>query len=142
MPRMQRGLAKGLIAAALALAAGIAPVSAADVRAARIWESPEYTRAVFDLAGPVEYKLFTLDNPARIVLDLKSSSLAGSYAVPTAKGAVKALRSGRPAPKDLRFVIDLAAAARPQSFLLPPAEGKGHRLVVDLYPKEASAPRV
>ena len=139
---MQRGLAKGLIAAALALAAGIVPVSAADVRAARIWDSPEYTRAVFDLAGPVEYKLFTLDNPARIVLDLKSSSLAGGYAMPTAKGVVKSLRSGRPAPKDLRIVIDLASAARPQSFLLPPAEGKGHRLVVDLYPKEASAPRV
>jgi N-acetylmuramoyl-L-alanine amidase len=56
---------------------------------------------------------------------------------------VRALRSGRPAPNDLRIVIDLAADARAKSFLLPPAEGKGHRLVVDLYGRtEETAHRI
>lgn len=131
-----------LIVAGLLLAAGTAAASAAEVRAARIWESPEYTRAVFDLGGPVEYKLFILDNPARIVLDLKGSTLARDYAVPGGKGVVKALRSGRPVPNDLRIVIDLAANARAKSFLLPPAEGKGHRLVVDLYGRAAEMRQV
>ncbi|HET7845783.1 MAG TPA: N-acetylmuramoyl-L-alanine amidase [Xanthomonadales bacterium] len=138
---MRRGFAKRLIAGLL-LATVAFPSLATDVRAARIWDSPEYTRAVFDLAGPVEYKLFILDNPARVVLDLRSSSLSRDYAVPAGKGVVKALRSGRPTPSDLRIVIDLAAKARAKSFLLPPAEGKGHRLVVDLYGREAEMKQV
>jgi N-acetylmuramoyl-L-alanine amidase len=131
-----------LIVAGLVLAAGTGAASAAEVRAARIWDSPEYTRAVFDLGGPVEYKLFMLADPARIVLDLKTSTLARDYVVPAGKGVVKALRSGRPTPNDLRIVIDLAATARAKSFLLPPAEGKGHRLVVDLYGRAAEMRQV
>ena len=51
MPRMRRGFAARYLAAFLLALAGSAPASATEVRAARIWESPEYTRAVFDLGG-------------------------------------------------------------------------------------------
>ena len=44
---------------------------------------------------------------------------------------------------DLRVVLDLKDAMRPKTFLLKPNAGYGHRLVVDLYPVEATRkPRV
>jgi N-acetylmuramoyl-L-alanine amidase len=120
------------------MAAG-APVG---VDAVRLWESPEYTRAVFDLSAPADYKLFTLDKPDRVVLDLRHARVRGAFDAPAAKGLVKGVRSGRPTPSDLRIVIDLVEGARAKTFLLTPAEGRGHRLVVDLYRKTAPAPTV
>jgi N-acetylmuramoyl-L-alanine amidase len=128
---------------ALAIAAGtVRPAQAAEsqrrVAAVRLWESPEYTRAVFDVTGPVEYKVFTLDGPDRVVIDIKNAEVAGKFTSPAAQGLVRGVRSGRPAPRDLRLVMDLSSAGKAKSFLLPPAEGKGYRLVVDLYPRGAA----
>lgn len=114
--------------------------SAAEVKALRIWSGPDYTRAVFDVSGPLDYKLFDLADPERIVLDLRGSTFTESYGTPEAKGLLKAIRSGKQGPKDLRVVFDLAQGVRPKSFLLPPAEKFGYRLVLDLYPKTQPAP--
>ncbi len=126
------GLGLGLVASAWA-------ATGAEVRAVRLWESPEYTRAVFDISGPLEYKIFSLDSPDRVVVDVRGGRITGQFLAPAAKGLIKNIRAGRPTPRDLRLVIDLAGAGKPKSFLLAPAEGKGHRLVVDLYPREANA---
>jgi N-acetylmuramoyl-L-alanine amidase len=113
--------------------------AAREVRAVRLWESPDHTRAVFDLAAPVDYKVFVLEGPDRVVVDMRGGRLAKGFVVPPGKGLVQHVRSGRPNRDALRLVIDLAAAARPKTFLVAPAEGKGHRLVVDLFPKDAPA---
>ena len=49
-------------------------------------------------------------------------------------GFVAALRAGTPSPGQLRLVLDRKQAVRPKSFLLPPGDGLGHRLVIDLLP--------
>jgi N-acetylmuramoyl-L-alanine amidase len=90
---------------------------------------------VFDLSAPADYKLFTLDQPDRVVLDLRHARMQSAFDAPAAKGLVKGVRSGRPTANDLRIVIDLVEGARAKTFLLAPAEGRGHRLVVDLYRK-------
>ncbi len=123
------------LAALLVLAALWAPAHAAEIKALRIWSGPEYTRAVFDVSGPLDYKLFDLNGPDRLVLDLKSSTFAADYEVTQAKGLLKSVRSGKQGAKDLRVVFDLGEGVRPKSFLLPPAEKFGYRLVLDLYPK-------
>lgn len=126
---------------AVLLASLSAPTaSAAEVKALRIWSGPDYTRAVFDVSGPLDYKLFDLADPERIVLDLRGSTFTESYGTPEAKGLLKAVRSGKHGAKDLRVVFDLAQGVRPKSFLLPPAEKFGYRLVLDLYPKTQAAP--
>jgi len=114
---------------------------AAEVRNLRIWAGPEYTRAVFDVSGPLDYKLFELSAPDRIVLDLHASTLAAGFDAPAAKGLLKSLRAGKQGRGDARIVFDLADHARPKSFLLPPADKFGYRLVLDFYPAhEKSAP--
>ena len=111
------------------------PAQAAEIKALRIWAGPEYTRAVFDVSGPLDYKLFDLTGPDRLVLDLKSSTFNVDYTGAPAKGLLKAMRSGKQGSRDLRIVFDLGESVRPKSFLLPPAEKFGYRLVLDLYPK-------
>ncbi|MBX3692500.1 N-acetylmuramoyl-L-alanine amidase [Dokdonella sp.] len=122
------------------LLACLMPVQAAEVKALRVWAGPEYTRAVFDVSGPLDYKLFDLADPARLVLDLRASSFANGFGAPEAKGLLKAVRSGRNGGKDVRVVFDLTEGVRAKSFLLPPAEKFGYRLVLDLYPQTKPAP--
>lgn len=123
------------------LLAGVGqPLYAAEVKALRVWAGPEYTRAVFDVSGPIDYKLFDLADPDRLVLDLRGSVFTADYGTPTAKGLLKSIRSGKQGAKDLRVVFDLAEGVRPKSFLLPPAEKFGYRLVLDLYPKTKVEP--
>lgn len=126
-----------LRAACVLLATGLAGscAFAAQVKALRVWASPDSTRAVFDVSGPLEYKLFELNNPDRIVLDIKNSTLAEGVAAPPAKGLLGTVRLGKQGKSDLRVVFDLPQGVRPKSFLLPPADKFGHRLVIDLFPK-------
>ncbi|MGH7747095.1 MAG: N-acetylmuramoyl-L-alanine amidase, partial [Candidatus Dormibacteria bacterium] len=124
----------------MALLGALVPVHAADVKALRLWSGPEYTRAVFDVSGAVDYKLFELANPDRIVLDLHGSSFADAFRAPGAKGLVKGVRTGKQGSGDVRIVFDLEKGVRPKSFLLQPAEKLGYRLVLDLYPKTKAAP--
>jgi len=137
LPAATLGYARALLAA-LALASGAAAAASPNVLAVRVWDSPDSTRAVFDLSGPVDYKVFALSNPDRLVVDLRDGALGGKFAPPASKGLIQSVRTGRPTARDLRIVLDLAAGARPKSFLLPPAERFGHRLVIDLYPRTAA----
>ncbi len=111
---------------------------AADVKAVRLWAANDHTRAVFDVSSHVEYKVFMLENPARLVLDIKDSKSANALTAPPS-GMVTGLRSGVPSKDQLRIVFDLSSAVRPKSFLLPPTEQFGHRLVLDLYPDSVAA---
>src|SRR5688572_18817347 len=89
-------------AAALLLAFGGA--SAAEITGLRIWAGPEYTRAVIDVDGKVDYKLFELDGPDRVVLDLRDSALAADFQAPPASGLLKSLRAGKQGKTDARVV--------------------------------------
>ncbi len=128
-PRIQLSLLAGL-----ALLLGAAGARAAEIKNLRIWAGPEYTRAVFDVSGPVDYKLFELNKPDRIVLDIRGSQLGTEFKAPEVKGLLKGLRAGKQGKSDSRVVFDLADGVRPKSFLLPPADKFGYRLVLDLYP--------
>lgn len=130
----------GLYAATVLLLLGIAgSLSAAEIHALRVWPGPEYTRAVFDVSGPLDYKLFDLADPDRIVLDIEASRFASGFAVPDTAGVLKAIRTGKRNERDARVVFDLSGDVRLKSFLLKPADKFGYRLVVDLYPKNKPA---
>ena len=116
-------------------------VSAAEVKALRVWEGPDHTRAVFDVSGPLQYKLFGLANPDRLVLDVKGAALAPGFLASDPSGLLKGIRTGKQGA-DVRVVFDLRTGVRPKSFLLPPAEKLGYRLVVDLYPQQGAAAAV
>ena len=123
-----------------------APLAAGQVvvRGLRLWDAPDHSRFVLDISAPAQYTLFPLTNPQRLVIDIASARLAGSYpqpdqASPLLQGIRSAIREGG----KLRVVLDLKIRVRPQSFLLPPNSKYGHRLVIDLYPadQESAEPK-
>jgi len=115
---------------------------AAEVQALRVWTGPDHTRAVFDVSGPLDYKVFTLESPNRLVLDMGDASISKAFAAPAASGVLGGVRTGKLGERGVRVVFDLAEGVRPQSFLLPPADALGHRLVIDLHPLKAVVPAV
>ena len=113
-----------------------ATLSAVQVKNVRTWPAPDHTRVVFDLDSTVAYTVFLLDDPDRVVIDLKHTRLATDIRRPSRSDRL--LRRIRSAPRKnggLRVVLDLKRTIRPRSFLLDPNKQYGHRLVVDLYPK-------
>ncbi|GAB4196107.1 MAG: N-acetylmuramoyl-L-alanine amidase AmiB [Wenzhouxiangellaceae bacterium] len=132
-----------MICCALALAFS-AIAESAELRNLRVWAAPDKTRAVLDLSGPVDYKLFTLSNPQRVVIDIDAASLNGDLQLPrdTSGELLSGVRHGQRGSDNLRVVLDLNQSVRPQSFLLKPAGNYGHRLVLDLFPAhEAEIPK-
>src|SRR5271168_4762931 len=119
--------------AILALAiAGVVPARAVEVRAVRLWASPEGTQVVLELSGSAKHSLLTLKNPDRVVLDVSSAHLAATARKPRAAGVVKEVRMARRPSGDLRVVLDLSRPIRAKSFLATPNDHYGYRLVVDL----------
>ncbi len=120
-------------ACALLLASATASGQTAVLQDVRLWASPDSTRVVLDLSAPANYTLFALSNPERVVIDLDQASadLAG-LRLPDGSGYVSAVRLGARDGGGLRVVLDMTAKIEPKSFLTPPNETYGHRLVVDL----------
>ncbi len=103
---------------------------ATKIEGMRVWTGPEHTRAVFDLSDDTSYKLFELQNPPRVVIDLDDSVLTSSLAIKNNKDIKKVRFSSE--KNKVRIVLDLHDQLKSKSFLLKPAGEYGHRLVVDL----------
>lgn len=128
-------------ASAAALIAVLGPGEAwALVRASgvRLGDHQDFTRFVVDLSHEVNFSLFTLPEPYRVVVDLPEVEWTfGEENVPEGRGVVGALRWGLFQPGQSRIVLDLTRPAEvKQAFLLPPNNQSGWRFVVDL--KETS----
>jgi N-acetylmuramoyl-L-alanine amidase len=125
----------GLLLSALAVNAW----AATQVKSVRLWRAPDNTRLVFDLSGPVQHSVFTLQAPDRLVIDINGATLGAPLNLPTANTPITSVRSAQRTPTDLRVVIDLKKAVTPKSFTLAPNQQYGNRLVVDLFDSPADA---
>jgi N-acetylmuramoyl-L-alanine amidase len=102
------------------------------VQGLRVWASPESTRLVFDLSQEAKYKLFTLENPYRVVIDIEDAQYKANFDQKTlADSKIIKLRHAQ-REKGLRLVLDMEEKVKPSSFMLAPNQTYGHRLVVDL----------
>lgn len=137
----------GLFLVALAWAApgrseGVPDVSAMAAGAERF---------VIELSAPVEFRIFPLAGPDRIVIDLPEVNwrlapgaaaigrLAGGLSAGglSTGGPVQGLRYGLFQPGLSRIVLDLAwPVLVGQAYLAEPAEGRGWRVVVELIPAD------
>ena len=120
------------------LGATTAPAHAqSTVNDVRIGVHKDYTRFVLELDGPTPYRLLTLRDPYRVVLDLPEITWRNG-AVPSGvvgRGVIAKYRFGLFQQGVSRFVIDLRGPAVVKShFRLDPEPGAGHRLVLDLAP--------
>lgn len=120
---------------------GVAATSASPLQIAstRVWPSPEYTRITLEAPGAITHKVFSLNNPDRLVVDLEGVDITATLAgladkIGSDDPYVQSVRIGRFKPGVVRLVLDLKAEVKPQVFTLAPIGEYGHRLVLDLYP--------
>ena len=122
-----------------ALVSTSAPLSAADLRAMKLLDADTGTRAVLEIQDAADYKLFSLQNPDRVVLDLGHARLGDGFRMPGPNGAVANVRTGQPVPGTLRIVFDLGAAVVAHSRI--EREGGISRLIVELSPHAVAIDR-
>ncbi len=112
------------------------------VKDIRIGAHADYTRFVVELSERVPYRLLTLADPLRIVVDLPEvawTESAGKGLTKT-QGFVDGYRSGLFRPGVSRIVIDLTQPVEiKRHFRLDAADGSNNRLVIDMVPTTASA---
>ena len=118
--------------------------AADDIVATRIWPSPEYTRITVESATLLQYEQMILQNPERIVVDLKNIYLGKALEDLTSQvkeedPSIQSIRVGQFNPKVSRIVIDLKGTAKVKVFSLDPIEPYKHRLVIDVYPENYDA---
>lgn len=116
-----------LLGCLLPLVSWAADISVKDLRVAATTDT---TRVVLELTASARQKVFTLDNPNRVVIDIPAARLA--TALPGATGAIKNIRAAKRDNGDLRVVLDLNALVVPRASWLEATNDTGPRLVLDL----------
>jgi N-acetylmuramoyl-L-alanine amidase len=111
----------------------------AQVLSTRIWPARDYTRLTLESKEKIDYTIFSIKDPERVVLDLEtnefSPALAELHGKVTADDPyIQGLRVGRNRPGVIRLVLDLKAEVKPHVFTLQPIADYGYRLVLDIHP--------
>jgi len=107
--------------------------------ASRVWPAQDYTRITLEAMNAISYKVFFLNNPDRIVIDIENVELNASLKSLADKIAaddpnIKQVRVANNKPGVVRLVVDLKAEAKPSVITLLPAGDYKHRLVLDIFP--------
>jgi N-acetylmuramoyl-L-alanine amidase len=108
--------------------------------AARIEQSGDRAKLIFELSAPLDATAFVLADPDRVIVDLPQTDFAldpetGKAAYPPHRkaGLIAAFRFGQLAPGKSRIVIELGAPARILLAACDKLDSDGHvRLVVEL----------
>jgi N-acetylmuramoyl-L-alanine amidase len=128
-----------VVLAALFLGFAGAGAAQAQVLSTRIWPARDYTRLTIESKDEIQYSIFSVKDPARLVLDLEVAELPPVLAELHTKVAeddpyIQGLRTARNRPGVVRLVLDLKTDVKPQAFTLRPIAEYGYRLVLDIYP--------
>lgn len=116
-----------------------------NIVAVRTWPADEYTRVTLELDRELSSEHFTLDNPHRMVIDLKGITINTVLKELVSKVRpndpyIGNVRVGQFQPDVVRLVLDLKQPIAPQVFTLKPIGEYKYRLVIDLYPRVARDP--
>jgi N-acetylmuramoyl-L-alanine amidase len=124
-------------AALLAALGGISAVPAAELRGITLSSSAASAQVTLDLSDGTAQKLFTLDHPDRVVIDLPHTMRASGVHAPAGSGVVSEVRLGTQPHGTLRVVVELKSALPARSTWDTGAQGR--RLIVSLGQPIAAA---
>jgi N-acetylmuramoyl-L-alanine amidase len=135
-------IVKCILLATSLLSAGAFAARGAEIQGIRLAGDAGNTRVVIDLDTPASHTLFTLQDPPRIVLDVHGARIDNArVSPPGGQGPIARVRTANRDNGDARVVMDLSGPAKPRSFLVPPDGRFGHRVVIDIAGRAASAAR-
>jgi N-acetylmuramoyl-L-alanine amidase len=99
-----------------------------------------HTRFLIGLTKQVEFQVFSLSNPNRVIVDVsdKALRLPPQPEENIAVGLVKSFRAGESGPGKSRVVIEVTRPVVVESAVIEATtDGKGHRLALDIVPVNA-----
>lgn len=126
----------------LLIALVVSPGYAADFQA-RLWSTAENTRLVIETPGQVEYRILSLQNPPRLVIDINDTENSVDFLRDTSlRDAVylRELRTARHDSDTLRLVFTLAEKINHKVLTFAPVAIFAHRLVIDITPHKTPDP--
>ncbi len=112
------------------------------VEKTRFIADPHSTRFIINLTKSPSYKVFTLNNPPRVVIDINDTRLTS--ALPKIKSdanPVQAVRSGIRHGHDLRVVLEVKDEVTAKNYIMPPSGNQGYRLVIELEQPGSVSPQ-
>ncbi len=100
---------------------------------------PTYTRFVVGLDRKVDFKVFALSNPNRVVLELSGDKVRlPDLGKDAGRGLVKSFRAGLTAPGQVRVVIDVAQPVIIDNTKIGKTKDGDYRLALDILSLEAA----
>lgn len=106
----------------------------ANIQAMRLSQAGSETRLVIDLDKAFQYEVFSLANPARLVVDIKETLQTSPIIIPKLLDSpIQAIRYANREKNTLRLVLDLRNIVSFESRTLAPKADYLHRLVIDLH---------
>jgi N-acetylmuramoyl-L-alanine amidase len=109
----------------------------AELRDVKTWTTPDYTRIVINLDGPVRYQAARVPSPERIFFDVSQAHLSHTAAnapVEIQGDLLKSIRVAQNQPNTVRVVLEVGKIKDYSVFLLRDP----YRMVVDVYAKPNS----
>ena len=100
----------------------------------RVQGDGKRTRFVIGLDRQVQFQVFSLSSPNRVIVELPDVDMQLPAQPHTPVGLVSSFRGGLSAPGRNRIVIEVKEPVIVESAKLEKAAGKGHRLALDIVP--------
>ncbi len=106
-----------------------------DIISFRTADKKDFSRFVLDISTNPQYEIFVLQDPMRVVIDLKDTKWNNSAVPHSSTKRIKAVRYAEKNGRDLRIVLDInQPVSLKKIFVLQPDGNNPHRLVIDMQP--------
>ena len=110
-----------------------------NISSLNYWNTPDQTQMLFDLTSSPEHRVFLMNNPARLVIDMRNTHAKQVLTQPPPSHPLFAQVRTAPRNKtDLRIVVDLKRELNSKNMSLRTNSMNGHRLVIELLDKASA----
>ncbi len=107
-------------------------VPGSQVRGLSLAVSAKGAALTVEMSRRTSFKIFALENPYRVVVDLRDTARAHSAHLPPAEGVIERVRSGARPHGTLRLVLELKSVLPAQARWSASHRGEAPRLIVTL----------
>lgn len=107
-----------------------------NINSLRYWNTPDQNQMLFDVTSSPEHRVFLMNNPSRLVIDIRNANVKQFLSQPPPSHPLfSQVRVAAKNKTDLRIVVDLKREISSKTMSLRTNSMDGHRLVIELLGK-------